>query len=83
MKYRITLDINTPLQTKDGNLHIAAKHEYIDERSLAFLKKIILTTLHSFKKADKKAFYNAFARFALEDFDVAKEFTEKELNNES
>lgn len=29
MKYRITLDIKSPLETEDGRLHIVAKREYI------------------------------------------------------
>lgn len=83
MKYRITLDIKNPLESEDKELHVQAKHEYIDECSLIFLEEIFLTILHSCKKADKKAFYNAFARFAAEDFDDAKEYIEKELHNES
>ena len=83
MKYRITLVIKTPLESEDMKLHVQARHEYIDELSLIFLEEIFLTILRSCKKADKKAFYNAFARFATEDFDDAKEYIEKELNNES
>lgn len=83
MKYRITLDIKTPLQSGDMKLHVQAKHEYMDECSLIYLEEIFLTILRSRKKADKKAFYNAFGRFAVEDFDDAKEFIEKELRHES
>ena len=83
MKYRITLDIKNPLESKDKKLHVQAKHEYTDERSLIFLEEIILTILSSFKKADEKAFYNALAGFAAEDIDDAREFIEKELHHEN
>lgn len=83
MKYRITLDIKNPLESEDKKLHVQAKHEYIDECSLIFLEEIFLTILRSCKKADKKAFYNAITQFATEDFDDAKEYLEKEFNNES
>ena len=83
MKYRITLDIKNPLESKDKKLHVQAKHEYIDECSLIFLEEIFLTILRSCKKADKKAFYHAFAKFAVEDFDDAKEFIEEETCHEN
>lgn len=82
MKYRITLDIKNPLESEDHKLHVQAKHEYIDECSLIFLEEIYLTILKSCKKADKKAFYHAFAKFANEDYD-AKEFIEKERRYEN
>lgn len=83
MKYRITLDIKDPLESEDHKLHVQAKHEYIDECSLIFLEEIFLTILRSCKKADKKAFYNAFAQFAAEDFDDAKQFIEEERHHEN
>ena len=79
MKYRITVTLNED----ERFMKIEAKHEYIEEETKDYLEEIYLTLLKSCKKADKKAFYNAFARFATEDFDDAKEFIEKELNNES
>ena len=83
MKYRITLDIKNPLESEDYKLHVQAKHEYTDECSLIFIEEIFLTILRSCKKADKKAFYHAFAKFANEDYDDAKEFIEKELRHEN
>ena len=81
MKYRITFSIKNPEET-NGHLHVEAKHEYIDERSLIFLEEIFLTLLRSCKIADKKAFYSAMARFAAEDFDDARQFIKEELDNE-
>ena len=83
MKYRITLDFKNPLETDDHKLHVQAKHEYIDECSLIFLEEIFITILCSCKKADKKAFYNAFARFAAEDFEDAQKFIEEERRHEN
>lgn len=79
MKYRITLIID-----KFANMmRIEAKHEFIDEEVKDYLEEIYLTILKSCKKADEKAFYHAFARFAEENFDDAKEFIEKERCHEN
>lgn len=83
MKYKITLDIKNPLESDDHKLHVQAKHEYIDERSLIFLEEIFLTIFKSCKKADRKAFYSAFAKFAEEYFDDAKQFIEEEMRHEN
>lgn len=83
MKYRITLDIKTPLESEDMKLHVQVKHECMDEHSLIFLEEIFQTILCSCKKVDKKAFYRALARFANEDFDDAREFIEKERHHEN
>jgi len=80
MKYIITLN----LDTRDTRyMRIEAKHECIDEEVKDWLEVIYLTIIKSCKKADKKAFYNALARFAVEDFDDAKEFIEKEQRHEN
>lgn len=79
MKYRITLTLNED----ERFMKIEAKHEYIEEETKDYLEEIYLTLLKSCKKADRKAFYHAFAKFANEDFDDAKEFIEKELRHES
>lgn len=79
MKYRITLNLSAV-----GHLmKVYAKHEYVEEETKQHFEEIYLAVLKSCKKADKKAFYNALAKFAAEDFDDAKEYIEKELNNES
>ena len=79
MKYRITLTMNAV-----GHfMKIETKHEYINEETKDYLEEIFLTILNSCKKEDRKAFYHAFAKFANEDFDDAKEFIEKELRHEN
>ncbi len=78
MKYRITLS----LHEDEHFMRVETKHEYIEEETKDYLEMIFLSLLHSCKKADKKAFYHAFAKFANEDFDDAKEFIEKERRHE-
>ena len=79
MKYRITLSMNAV-----GHfMKVEAKHEYIDEEVKDYLEEIYLTIFKSCKKADKKAFYHALARFAEEDFDDAKKFIEEEMHHEN
>lgn len=80
MKYRITLNLDT---TDKRYMRIEAKHEYIGEEVKDCLEEIYLTIIKSCKKADKKAFYNAFARFAAEDFEDAQKFIEKERRHEN
>ena len=80
MKYRITLNLDT---RDTRSMRIEAKHEYIDEEVKDWLEEIYLTIFKSCKKADKRAFYNAFAKFAEEDFDDAKKFIEEEMQNEN
>lgn len=83
MKYRITLDIKNTLESDDHKLHVQANHEYIDVCSLLYLEEIFLAIFKSCKKADRKAFYSAFAKFAEEDFDDAKQFIEEEMRHEN